>query len=98
MKKYLMALLVLCVMSSLALAEETAEKSKVYPKKVEADKNHDGKIDHIEYFENGEISRVEDDSDFDGVIDEHTQYEKGKPVKSERDTNKDGKPDTWVTY
>ncbi len=105
MKKYLWIFVLALLLSTPVSAQETSgtnqetqASSKVYPKKVEVDKNHDGKVDHVEYFENGKIVRSEDDTDYDGTMDEQTTYENGKPVKSERDTDHDGKPDTWITY
>ncbi len=101
MKKIIWVLIMLLLPSLSLRAEEetgTKEGKRVYPKKIEVDKNHDGKIDHTEYYENGKISRVEEDTDYDGQVDEWIYYENGKMVKAERDTNKDGKADTWINY
>ena len=74
-------------------------EQKIFPEKVEADKNYDGTPDYAEYFQNGKIIKREADSDFDGKMDEWTYFdESGKPTKTERDTNKDGKPDAWIQY
>jgi len=77
-------------------AEEAGKK--VFPQKAESDKNFDGKVDHVEHYQDGMVVRVEDDSDFNGTFDEWTTYQDGKPVKTERDTNADGKPDSWIHY
>lgn len=101
MKTWLAVAAVLFLLSTPGLAQQDGQESvgsKVFPKKAEVDKNHDGKIDHVEYFENGKVVRTEDDTNFDGTMDEQTHYEVGRPVKSERDTDHDGKPDTWITF
>ena len=98
-KQVLWILLMFFVCSNLVFAEEAEKDKKVYPQKVEVDKNYDGVIDSVEYYQNQKIVRREEDTDFDGTMDSWISYdENGKPVKSERDTNKDGKPDTWVQY
>ena len=101
MKKFLWVFAVMCLFAIPVFAQEAdkeSQGSKVFPKKAEVDKNRDGKIDHVEYFENGKVARTEEDTNFDGTMDEVTYFENGKPVKSERDSDHDGKPDTWITF
>ena len=78
---------------------QNASGVKVYPEKLEADKNFDGIPDYAEHYKNGKLELREADVDFDGKMDEWTYFnEAGKPIKTGRDTNKDGKPDVWIYY
>ena len=91
----------LFMLSTLGFSEEGKKSAdaKIYPEKVEADKNYDGIPDYAEYYKGDKIIRREADTDFDGKMDEWTTFdENGKPIKAERDTNKDGKPDAWIYY
>lgn len=101
MRKFFPAVLAFAFLFSATrvVAAETADSQKIFPKKVEADTNYDGKIDRLEYYQDNKIEHTEADTDFDGQMDDWTYYgADGKPAKSERDTNKDGKADTWFTY
>lgn len=69
------------------------------PKKVEVDRNFDGKVDRVEYYDQtGQIMKVEEDNAGKGVFNETIIYKNGVPVKKEKDTNFDGKPDVFVSY
>ena len=110
MKKIFIFLMSFCVIHSVVYAEgkpqpvnlpdRLAEGSKVvYPRKVEVDKNFDGKVDLREEYNGAMIMNREEDSDLDGTIDSWTHFnEAGNPTETEKDTNHDGKPDTWVHY
>ena len=45
---------------------------------LEADTNHDHKVDVIQTFENGQLVRQDEDTNFDGVIDR--SFAGGKPA------------------
>jgi hypothetical protein len=69
----------------------------------EADRDFDGAIDEISYFENGEITHREIDTDGNGIIDLKIFYDKGKPLRAERDIGKRStavhwQPDVWEYY
>ncbi len=75
------------------------------PMREESDRDFDGAIDEISFFENGRIARVEEDANKDGKIDSRTFYERGRPVRAERDlagrsTDSDNgwRPDRWEYY
>ena len=90
---------ILAFFTAASYAQRQEGPSKISPKKIEVDSNHDGKPDRIEFYdENGQITRVELDTNNDVLIDEWITYKKGRPVKSEKDTNMDGKPDVSVEY
>ena len=94
--KVFYSLLAFYVFAGLLYAEEQQTPS---PKKVEVDRNYDGKSDRFEYYDsNGSIIRVETDTDFNGKADEWVYYKNGIVEKAEKDTNGDGKPDTWLAY
>lgn len=73
------------------------------PLREEADRNFDGKVDEISYFENGEMTHREIDENGDGIVDLKIFYEKGVPLRAERDVSKHStatswKPDQWEYY
>ena len=73
------------------------------PSREEADRDFDGKMDEIIYFERGRIARMEQDTDADGAIDSKVFYENGRPLRGERDTagrSSAGswRPDYWEYY
>ena len=76
-----------------------AQENTPTQKKVEVDRNYDGKPDRFEYYgAYGKIMRVETDTDLNGKTDEWVYYKNGVVEKAEKDTNADGKPDTWLAY
>jgi hypothetical protein len=70
------------------------------PRKVEMDRNYDGRIDRIEHYNAlGKIIKIEADTTADGKMNEWAEYDKqGRAKSASKDTNGDGKPDTWVNY
>ncbi|HKE11521.1 MAG TPA: hypothetical protein VKE73_08120 [Myxococcota bacterium] len=66
-------------------------------------RNHDGKINLVVYYQDGQRVRSEEDTDFDGRMDTWEYYgpdANGTPVvrRVERDTKGTGRPDTFETY
>ncbi|OGW79712.1 MAG: hypothetical protein A3G33_01535 [Omnitrophica bacterium RIFCSPLOWO2_12_FULL_44_17] len=98
MRKFYIGFVVALVLLAGGFVQADAEENKIFPQKVEADRNYDGTIDRIEYYQNGFIARVEEDTNFDGKADDFTDYIEGKPVKTERDTNGDGRVDAWISF
>jgi hypothetical protein len=73
------------------------------PSREESDRDFDGRMDEITFFERGRIVRVEQDSDANGVIDTKIFYEDGRPLRAERDkagrsTASAWRPDYWEYY
>jgi hypothetical protein len=73
------------------------------PIREEADRDFNGKMDQVTYFEGGEIMRQEFDSQGDGKVDTKLYFEKGKPLRAERDlkarsTADKWRPDRWEYY
>lgn len=73
------------------------------PKREDADRDFDGGVDDIIYYENGQITHREVDTDGNGVTDLKIYYERGKPLRAERDIAKRStvakwKPDVWEYY
>lgn len=73
------------------------------PMRDEADRNFDGKIDEVTYFEAGLLTRQEIDSNGNGRVDTKIFYEHNKPVRTERDMSKRSdkdhwRPDTWEYF
>ncbi len=73
------------------------------PMREEADRNFDGRMDEITFFENGRIVRKEIDSNQSGIVDTKIFYENGRPLRSERDmagrsTASDWRPDRWEYF
>jgi hypothetical protein len=66
-------------------------------------RDHDGKINLVVYYQDGQRVRSEEDTDFDGRMDTWEYYgpdANGIPVvtRVERDTRGTGKPDTFETF
>ena len=67
--------------------------------RVEADRNFDGKMDDVYYYDHlGVIDYVESDDDFDGVFETKYQYRHGNPTHQESDLDGDGKIDYRATF
>lgn len=65
------------------------------PLREEADRNFDGQMDEIAFFENGRVARTEADSNGDGKVDTKIFYERGQPIRSERDMGGHSTPAHW---
>jgi hypothetical protein len=65
------------------------------PLREEADRNFDGQMDEIAFFENGRVARTEADTNGDGKVDTKVFYERGQPVRSERDLGGHSTPERW---
>lgn len=65
------------------------------PLREEADRNFDGQMDELVFFEDGRIVRVEQDADGNGVVDTKVFYEDGRPVRGERDMAGRSSPNVW---
>jgi hypothetical protein len=70
----------------------TAEGS---PMREEADRNFDGQMDEVTYFQDGQIMRQEFDTTGDGKVDTKLFFEGGKPLRAERDLTARSTPDKW---
>lgn len=73
------------------------------PLREEADRDFDGQMDEISFFEQGRVQRMENDTNHDGRIDSKTFYERGQPVRTERDTagrstDTEWHPDRWEYF
>ncbi|MCB9597327.1 MAG: hypothetical protein H6719_31675 [Sandaracinaceae bacterium] len=73
------------------------------PLREEADRNFDGTMDMITYFQEGRIIRQEEDSNGDGRVDTKIFYEHGHMVRTERDlagrsTPTHWQPDRWEYF
>jgi hypothetical protein len=65
------------------------------PTREEADRNFDGRMDEVTYFDQGRIIRQELDGNGDGKVDSKMFYDNGRPVRSERDLAGRSTPDRW---
>ncbi len=73
------------------------------PRTEESDRDFNGAMDQVTYFEHGRVARVEQDSNGDGRVDTKIFYEAGVPSRSERDlagrsTLETWQPDRWEYY
>jgi len=73
------------------------------PLREEADRNFDGQMDEVNFFERGRVVRQEVDSNRDGRVDTKVFYAEGLPQRSERDTRARStqtqwRPDTWEYF
>lgn len=73
------------------------------PLREEADRDFDGQMDILTYYDAGEVIRQELDTNADGRMDTKIFFEDGKPLRAERDqagrsTATEWKPDTWEYY
>jgi len=69
----------------------------------EADRNFDGTMDEVTYFQEGQILRQEFDTQGDGKVDTKIYFDSGKPLRAERDlkarsTAERWQPDRWEYY
>lgn len=68
----------------------------------EEDRNFDGRIDVISYFDRGEVVRREQDTNADGQVDMRVFYRNRQPYRAERELNSDSQPqfhaDYWEYY
>jgi hypothetical protein len=68
----------------------------------EEDRDFDGRIDVITYFERGEVIRRELDTNGDGHVDYRIFYRDHRPYRAERELNNnnspDFRPDYWEYY
>ncbi len=73
------------------------------PLREEADRNFDGTMDTITFYQDGRIIRVEQDNNADGRVDTKLFYEDGTVVRTERDlggrsTASAWHPDRWEYF
>ena len=73
------------------------------PLREEADRNFDGNMDEITFFQEGQILRQEFDTQGDGKVDTKIFFDAGKPLRAERDlaarsTAERWQPDRWEYY
>lgn len=73
------------------------------PVREEADRNFDGRIDSITWFQDGRIVRQELDTNHDGRVDTKLFFENGRVVRTERDlagrsTASSWRPDRWEYF
>jgi len=68
----------------------------------EEDRDFDGRLDVITYFDNGEVVRREFDLNHDGMIDQRMYYRENRPYRAEREVQSDNaaefRPDYWEFY
>ncbi len=68
----------------------------------EEDRNFDGRIDLISYFDRGEVVRREQDTNADGQVDMRVFYRNRQPYRAERELHSDNQPlfraDYWEYY
>jgi len=73
------------------------------PVREEADRNFDGKMDQVTFFQDGQTIRQEFDTTGDGKVDLKVFFKDGKPLRSERDmaarsSSAKWQPDRWEYY
>jgi len=73
------------------------------PAREEADRDFDGQMDEVIFFEDGRIVRMEQDTAGNGRVDTKIFYEQGRPLRAERDlagrsTATTWQPDRWEYY
>jgi hypothetical protein len=73
------------------------------PRTEESDRDFDGRMDQVTYFEHGRVARLEQDSTGDGRVDTKIFYEAGVAVRTERDlagrsTAETWQPDRWEYF
>lgn len=73
------------------------------PLREEADRNFDGRMDIITFFQDGRVVRQEIDSNGDGRVDTKIFFERGRMVRTERDlggrsTATTWRPDRWEYF
>lgn len=65
------------------------------PIKEEADRDFDGQMDEVTYFQDGRIMRQEFDTTGNGLVDMKVFFEAGKPLRAERDIGGRSTPEKW---
>lgn len=65
------------------------------PLREEADRNFDGTMDELTYFQEGQILRQEFDTQGDGKVDTKIFFDNGKPLRAERDLSARSTADRW---
>ena len=65
------------------------------PLREEADRNFDGKMDELTFFQDGQIVRQEFDSQGDGKVDTKIFFAAGKPLRAERDLKARSTAERW---
>ena len=73
------------------------------PVREEADRNFDGQMDELSYFQEGRTIRQELDTNADGQVDMKIFFKDGEPLRAERDmagrsTANQWHPDRWEYY
>ena len=73
------------------------------PIREEADRDFDGAMDIITFFQEGRIVRQEQDTNADGRVDSKLFYERGEMIRTERDlagrsTPANWRPDRWEYF
>lgn len=76
----------------------TTGEAEPVAKVIKEDKNFDGEVDFIRYYEDGKLVRVEGASGDSKKINEWVYYKDGKSDKAEKDTNGDGKANLFIFY
>lgn len=64
----------------------------------EADRDFDGHIDVITYYEGGEVVREEYDTNRDGMVDMRLFFRDHRPFRAERELQQDNTPDFRADY
>ncbi len=64
----------------------------------EEDRDFDGRIDVITYFEGGEVVRREFDSNSDGMVDMRLYFREHRAFRAERELQADSSPDFHADY
>ncbi len=62
----------------------------------EADRNFDGRMDELTFFQEGQILRQEFDSNNDGKVDTKIYFDRGRPLRAERDLQARSATDRWA--
>jgi hypothetical protein len=65
------------------------------PLREESDRDFDGQMDELVFFEDGRVIRVEQDMNGDGRVDTKIFYEDGRPLRAERDVAGRSSPQAW---
>lgn len=73
------------------------------PLREESDRDFDGRVDSMAFFDRGVVSRLELDTNDDGRVDAKIYYDGGAPVRAQldvaaRSTDTEWRPDRWEYY
>lgn len=60
-------------------------------RKIALDTNRDGRVDYVEYWENGQLQKAEWDLNYDGTVDYRNEYLHGIVSRLELDADYDGR-------